>query len=539
VEVDILSSWCSMVSFLQSNTPRCKFFFTLDFGFGFVLSLCCGISPAMTARTMERSRSPLIPRIASSMTSSASTQLTSSVPNNVHQQHLRRKQSLIGRLVDSSESVPSPHSSIYEATYCPTDSSESNNRFELRVPLTLKLVPHNAASHIRLQAISDENSPTSAPSPGQEFNATEFAAQTLDSIIGNTPIIYGKGTALETITEQKSNATLGPLIHTRSCSAVTASHLAHQSSRELAQTLQRRGSFSVDDLAVANHSYHEAIALIEHTARRPLPIHDIYASPRTPTHPPPHRPPTPPGLPSWTAAQEAAARDSANRQSRRRRPQSSGRISRFWQREFGNISHSSRLPSSSTPSPFSSGPTRINRFRVPRSAYSNISSHPFTRAASIKLSNTVAPPPVESSQPSRVHSTPRIVSNSNHTRNTITNPAATMGSSSSTPARCSAHFVPLDQPTHPSVSHRLSVIMVTTEPATSAVFDRTNTNTVVIEANPIVPRCWKCRTLELRRCIKEWGCFGCIDRDDGVPGLAAPEFTQPESTVQLSFFTRN
>lgn len=111
---------------------------------------------------------------------------------------------------------------------------------------------------------------------------------TMDRSKDDIQFLYGRGTVLETITEQKSNGTMRSLVHSRSANGLVdfkAPTLAHKDSVVLAQSrgLRRKHSLSVDDLNLINRSYHDVCAMIERAAGKPLPIHEIYASPKVST----------------------------------------------------------------------------------------------------------------------------------------------------------------------------------------------------------------------------------------------------------------
>lgn len=208
---------------------------------------------------------------------------------------IRRKTSLICHL-DSSEEIPSSHESIFHAECLSTTNSEDNG-----------------SGQWPQVAISPTSQPATAlPIVGNNENLRE---QLLSPIVGITPILYGHGTALTTIVEQKSTTTMntrvssaGPRSVSQLSLAVTSTPklLDHHNSFELPITVtlhppRRRKSFSADDVVFVKRSYHEACTMIE----RKTGVRDIYAKPHTPVIPPIERPSTPPGMPSWTEAQNA------------------------------------------------------------------------------------------------------------------------------------------------------------------------------------------------------------------------------------------
>lgn len=274
---------------------------------------------------------------------------------------VRRKSSFILR-GDSSEDFPSPHDSIFEAySFSAANSDESSNKFEL-----VSISQHSLGAMSGF-AVTNENS-------------TQRTAADHTLSVGDIEFRYGRGTILGTITEQKSSNTMRTLAHTRSADDLpTVVFLNHCDSFELAKSPRRKQSFSVDDLASIQRNYHEACAMIERETHKPLPVHEIYAQPKTPMHPPVHRPPTPPGMPSWTAAQSLP---------RPVRGPNNGsvvqsRLQRFLNLPVSGVTHSSRVRSRSITTPL---PNRIApRFRPPRSVYGPIDRHPFLNAPIAKV----------------------------------------------------------------------------------------------------------------------------------------------------------
>lgn len=264
---------------------------------------------------------------------------------------LRRKDSFI-RKGESSEEYPSPHESIYDAAYFSSANSEdSGRRFPLvdtasRIPRPVKKNDENRREP-SLSVIKP--SPSIIESPPSIVDAVEFR--------------YGNGTALETITEQKSYATM------RSKRSRSADHspaipfLGHRDSFIVAKSPRRKISFSADDITLINQSYHEACATIEKQASG----QQIYAEPQSPIHALPDRPSTPEGMPSWDEAQRAP----------RIPPTQQNIIRRF----FNHPSISNRDRTVSSPVAGRTAP----RFRPPRSVYGPIQQHPFTRAPIAKV----------------------------------------------------------------------------------------------------------------------------------------------------------
>lgn len=273
------------------------------------------------------------------------------------QKQVRRRKSSSVLRGDSSEDCPSPHDSIFEA-YC---FSAGNCE---------------GSSHkIELVSISQHN-PGAANSPASiDENSRQLIAPADTLSVADVEFRYGRGTVLETITEQKSSNTMRTLARARSADDIPkVPFLNHCDSFEVAKSPRRKQSFSVDDLALIQRNYHEACAMIERETRKPLPVHEIYAQPKNPIHPPVYRPPTPPGMPSWTAAQTLPrpTRGSNNA------PGVQNRLQRFLNLPASGITFSSRVPQRTVSAPL---PSRIApRFRPPRSAYGLIDRHPFVTA---------------------------------------------------------------------------------------------------------------------------------------------------------------
>jgi hypothetical protein len=287
-------------------------------------------------------RAPLRPRTAS--------------PPTVPSKQVRRKSTFLLH-TDSSDDLPSPHDSIFEAFYFSANSDESGNRVEL-----INLEPRNRGHG---GEVNDENN-----------RGASSSANTYD--IDEVEFRYGHGTVLDTITEQKSCATIRTLAHTKSADNMPKiPFLEHRDSFVVARGPRRKMSFSLDDLNLIKRSYHEACAMIEREAHKPLPVHEIYAQPKVPINAPLNRPPTPPGMPSWTAAQIVHAQSQPATQ-----PVTQNRFQRFFGLPASEFPFSSRV-SPAVPSRVSSAPVRgrlAPRFRPPRSAYEAIDQHPFVTA---------------------------------------------------------------------------------------------------------------------------------------------------------------
>jgi hypothetical protein len=288
-------------------------------------------------------RSPLRPRNAS--------------PPTVPSKQVRRKSTFLLH-TDSSDDLPSSHDSIFEALYFSANNSdESGNGVEL-----INLPPRARGKG---REVNDENNRGASPS-ANTYNVDEVEFR------------YGHGTVLDTITEQKSCATIRTLAHTKSADNMPKiPFLDHRDSFVVARGPRRKLSFSLDDLNLIKGSYHEACAMIEREAHKPLPVHEIYAEPKVPIHAPLNRPPTPPGMPSWTAAQIMHAQSQPATQ-----PVTQSPFQRFFGLPASELTFSSRV-APMIPSRVSSAPVRgrlAPRFRPPRSAYGAIDQHPFVTA---------------------------------------------------------------------------------------------------------------------------------------------------------------
>ncbi|CZR58293.1 uncharacterized protein PAC_08185 [Phialocephala subalpina] len=305
----------------------------------------------------------------------------------VPKRSIRRKSSFI-RQPDSSEDYPSPHDSIYEAVYFSgTNSDSSGNRIEL-----IDIPPRRSNTVIRTVNNDENRRLSDVPASMGDLRAPP----PIDEI----EIRYGWGTPLETITEQKSFTTLRSTRTTRTTSRTRAKSaddvpsipfLGHRDSFSLVRSPRRKASFSYDDIAKVQQSYHEACATIEREIFK-LPINEVYAEPKEPIRAPPERPPTPDGMPSWTAAQNAP------------RPTLTRPHQNVFQRFFGlpasttGITFSTRIPQPNTQprGRAVSAPVRgrmAPRFRPPRSAYGPIDQHPFANApiAQVKSTNQAGP----------------------------------------------------------------------------------------------------------------------------------------------------
>ncbi|QSZ29680.1 hypothetical protein DSL72_004196 [Monilinia vaccinii-corymbosi] len=303
-------------------------------------------------------RNPLLPRTTS--------------PQPVPAKNLRRKGSFI-RPTDSSEESPlSSNNSIFEAFLF----SNSNSEDSAYKPDTSPPSKHAV----------------SGPSTHNDENMRQPSTSTRSEPTANTEFLYGHGTVLDTITEQKSYGTIRSVARTKSADDIstirgigraksaddlsTTPLLGHRDSFVLAKEYSRRQqSFSLDDLWSIKNSYHNACAMIDQAARRRLSIHEVYAQPKEPLLAPPERPDTPPGCPSWTEAQRPGPRQHliphhTRLQRLLRMPSSGLTLSPTPSRSFftGRVSSAPGL-------------TRLPpRFRVPKSVYSALETHPFSSA---------------------------------------------------------------------------------------------------------------------------------------------------------------
>ncbi|KAH7397524.1 hypothetical protein BKA64DRAFT_38638 [Cadophora sp. MPI-SDFR-AT-0126] len=271
---------------------------------------------------------------------------------------IRRKGSFI-RLPDSSEDLPSPHESIFEAIYF-SASEASSHKVEIvdipsRIPRPVKR--------------NDENSRNVSPS----------------NFIDTVQFRYGNGTVLNTITEQKSYTTISSKARTKSAdNSPSIPFLCHRDSFILSKTPRRQISFSLDDIEEIKRSYHDACMVIEQELCKPLLAQEIYAEPKAPVQAPPDRSPTPPGMPSWTESQFLTI--PRRRQSQQPQMPRQSRVRRFFNLSSATVTPSDQVPQErnrtvSAPIPGRTAP----RFRPPKSVYGAIDQHPFVKAPIAKI----------------------------------------------------------------------------------------------------------------------------------------------------------
>ncbi|OBT61869.1 hypothetical protein VE03_08735 [Pseudogymnoascus sp. 23342-1-I1] len=256
-------------------------------------------------------RSPLIPH--------TNTKPTATTGKSAKQ--ISRKSSFARRL-DSSESIPSSHGSIFAAEYVSPHASEDGGyRIEKWQAIGSSARPSAIEEQPQLLLGNDENSEVGLP-------------------VGNTPILYGHGTALTTIIEQKSSTTTMRTISTPSpvrtltrprstsdlsSSSASASVQKHppkaspiRGEFSISGMIHRLASFSDEDVGSIKLSWPEGYDPIANNPKgavksstdggpsevQETAFREIYAQPLSPIQPPIERPATPPGMPSWTAAQQ-------------------------------------------------------------------------------------------------------------------------------------------------------------------------------------------------------------------------------------------
>lgn len=303
---------------------------------------------------------------------------------------LRRKTSLV-LWFNSSDDPPSPHNSIYDAQYLSANNSEeASNGPESVIPPICKLL----SSFPRSKNASSGGEPPVpfhgvSETSGEKYrNTTATEPYTLNTPTTDTPFLYGRGTLLKTITEQSSNATMYSLARRKSVDDLP-NLLTQHDDFVLAKGLQRRHSFSLDDLALIEPLHHDGCSVIGGISLEFVPIHEIYAEPKLPLHAPLPRPQTPPGMPSWTQAQNLPVR-------RHLISQQPNHLQRFFSLSASGLllsSHMSRTDHLTTGRAVSSPACRrIPRFRPTKSAYAPIDQYPFNRAPLAGMHNPNASP---------------------------------------------------------------------------------------------------------------------------------------------------
>jgi hypothetical protein len=301
------------------------------------------------------SRAPLLQRTNSRSSLSTPTKI------------VRRKRSFV-RKVDSSEELPSPNGSIFEAFYISNTNSDDSSF----PPDSEPTAPSKDKSSLSITEGSSVIAQSKHSTPSYAVDDIEFR--------------YGRGTVLETITEQKSSSTMYSLFRPKSADNNCGGHsLGHLNSLFLSPKMRSRQSFSLDDLGMVNEYYHEACASIAARVQKAVPIPAIYAEPKVPLQAPLERPSTPPGVPSWTQSQNSSTRCGTRELS-----QISSNPN-FFRRAFGrehsrtvlaigNCSNEQGCRSASAPSE-----RRAPTFRPPRSAYGQMEQHPFNNVSVSKI----------------------------------------------------------------------------------------------------------------------------------------------------------
>ena len=99
------------------------------------------------------------------------------------------RKSPFARRLDSSESIPSSHGSIFAAEYVSPHASDEDGGYKIEKWQAIGSSARPSATEEQPPPLlsNDENSDVGLP-------------------VGNTPILYGHGTALTTIIEQKSSS---------------------------------------------------------------------------------------------------------------------------------------------------------------------------------------------------------------------------------------------------------------------------------------------------------------------------------------------
>lgn len=314
---------------------------------------------------------------------------------------VRRRKSFIERC-DTSNETPSSHSSIYDALYYSQSTSDDNT------------VKESGASESLAQK-DEEALPTQTILENDGSNESfDDTSQSSTSYMDDVQVefLYGHGTVLDPIIEQKSNPTLRPVRSADDLSSVSPSTktLTLNKRDSFYSGPGHKTSFSMDDLDLASireASLQEATAAefkkVGKGTKHLIQINEIYAEPNKPVRPPPERPSTPPGMPSWTQTQAAAAYlSNARRQARRtrRQPQPS------WLQRFLGAEPSMQQPepiphwvTSTLQSPGLQSQRTITHYRAPRSTYMSLQSHPFNRTPTCE---TDPFPPMATATPSRL-----------------------------------------------------------------------------------------------------------------------------------------
>ena len=204
---------------------------------------------------------------------------------------LRRKISTraLHPLIDSSESLPSSHSSIFEALYCSPSSEYVGGRELRQNTFVTGGSRSNGASSNSDNRLDEPNTLETPP---------------IRSIHHPTP--------LETITEQNSIATLRPQLSFSIRRKPSLPSLSVKQGSTLvscgAISARRKLSFSLDDLTVVRRDSRlfknsSSTSSVAHSSAQPNTRY-----PTIPKENPPTRIPTPPGLPTFNTPAAAAYR---------------------------------------------------------------------------------------------------------------------------------------------------------------------------------------------------------------------------------------
>lgn len=209
--------------------------------------------------------------------------------------------------LDSSESIPSAHASIYEASIFNPSTEHVNNRSNENVSHSSddnhNAEPFGLRQHWQTQKSLDHEEERRA--------ADEFAWSNC------VPIVHSPH-RLEPITERNSLATLQTKTSRASCNLKGAHPLAAKSSRATLESHHRRSNLSLRPqpsastllaIPTVHHPTHRKSFSLPSFSRRSnksssssvtlTPNNYLTALPRIPKRPPPERKPTPPGLPTF------------------------------------------------------------------------------------------------------------------------------------------------------------------------------------------------------------------------------------------------
>ncbi|KAI9814578.1 MAG: hypothetical protein M1827_003133 [Pycnora praestabilis] len=318
----------------------------------------------MSALTTGKARSPL-----SNGTNSRSSDSSSpfSTARSAQPKQLRRKVSFrtfAGNL-DSSEEEPSEHWSVYDAQYLSSS--------------VLSVLADNKENKGGLRIVLGDNTQPSPPVPnpgsGEDTLLGDRSASPSSSLTKfQSRQNRRSGTPLETITEQRSIATLRP------SRSLPRRNLLYGNIPTLEPTegvfadqARHKRSFSFDDLDLhkATKPKSEDDPSVDSSTSLDT-IYRDYAYPNQPTHSPPHRLQTPPGVPKWPGPRAVPAAGPLARDNTTNSPSMIGRLF-----SFGSSSQRVALPSGVTTQ-------RARRYRPPQSGHGNyggaLDRHPFHQA---------------------------------------------------------------------------------------------------------------------------------------------------------------